>query len=172
MSSRINCLRGLGLVLATAALAPGLRAEVKRGDRFPSLAAADLGGGPLPDTAGKIVLVDFWASWCAPCKASFPAYARIQNDYAARGVVIIAVSVDEQAADFAAFVHKWAPPFATVRDQSQKLVSRVDVPTMPTSYLLDRTGKVRFLHVGYYGAETEKTIRTELDRLLAEGHSP
>jgi len=172
MSSRTNLLRVLGFALAAAALAGGLRAEVKRGDHFPSLAAADLNGGTLPDTAGKVVLVDFWASWCAPCKASFPAYARIQTDYAAKGVVIVAVSVDEKAADFAAFVRKWSPPFATVRDQSQKLVSLVDVPTMPTSYLLDRGGKVRFLHVGYYGAETEKTIRAELDGLLAEGHSP
>jgi thiol-disulfide isomerase/thioredoxin len=172
MSFRTNLFRALRFGFAAGLLMAGARADVRPGDLFPSLAGADLNGGVLPVTAGKVVLVDFWASWCAPCKASFPIYARIQSDYAARGLVIVAVSVDEKASDFAAFVHKLAPPFATVRDQSQKLVASVDVPTMPTSFLLGRDGKVRFMHVGFYGAETDKTIRAELDRLLAEGPSP
>ena len=168
MSSRARSFFLLGCLAAGLAAGPDLRADVKVGDLFPALSPAALGDGTIPKTTGDVVLVDFWASWCAPCKASFPAYARIQADYAAKGLVIVAVSVDESFADYAGFIRKLSPPFATVRDLDQKLVSEVNVPTMPTSYLLGRDGRVRFVHVGFRGAETERAIRAEIDRLLAE----
>lgn len=158
----------LTLMLAGPALSPAGRAAVAAGEVFPSLKDAALTGGTVPATEGRVVLVDFWASWCAPCKASFPAFARLNGDYAARGLVIVAVSVDEKAAAFTAFVRKWQPPFAALLDQEQKLVRAVDVPAMPTSYLLDRTGRVRFVHQGFHGAETEAELRRHIDALLAE----
>ncbi len=112
--------------------------------------------------------MDFWASWCAPCKASFPAYARLQADYRARGLVIVAVSVDENQAKFTAFVKQEAPPFATLRDHTHQLVNQVRVPAMPTCYLLGRDGRVRFIHQGFHGAETDREIRRQIDALLAE----
>ena len=146
----------------------GGSAEVRVGDVFPSLRAAGLAGGELPATAGKVVLVDFWASWCAPCKASFPAFARLHQACGPGGLVIVAVSVDEKPAAYAAFVKKLNPPFATLHDREQKLVRAVEVPVMPTSYLLDRNGRVRFLHQGYHGTETDLELRQEIDQLLAE----
>lgn len=151
--------------LLLAASAP-LRAEIKAGDAFPALSAAGL-KGTLPATAGKVVLVDFWASWCAPCKASFPIYSKIHADYASQGLVILAVSIDENAADYDRFVKKLAPPFVTVLDQGQKLVGQVQVPTMPTSYLIGRDGKVRFVHAGFHDG-TERELREQIARLLAE----
>lgn len=162
MSSRIKAGIGLALSLAAAAAA----APVKPGDAFPPLAAADL-EGTLPSTAGRVVLVDFWASWCAPCQVSFPAYARLQADYAARGLVIIAVSVDQQPAAFAAFVRKFHPPFPAVRDRIQSLVRTVDVPTLPASYLIGRDGNVRFVHAGFFAGRTERELRQEIDLLLS-----
>ena len=164
-----NKLNIIGALLALAALAP-LRADVKTGEAFPALASAGL-AGDVPVTAGKILLVDFWASWCAPCKASFPAYARLHAAYAARGLVIVAVSVDEDPAAYAAFVKKLAPPFAIVRDATQQLVRTVNVPTMPTSYLVGPDGKVRRIHSGFHGEETEKALRAEIEALLAEKSS-
>jgi thiol-disulfide isomerase/thioredoxin len=161
--------RILGALLAFAALAP-LRADVTAGAAFPALASAGL-AGDLPATAGKVLLVDFWASWCAPCKASFPAYARLQAAYAARGLVIVAVSVDDDPAAYAAFVKKFAPPFATVRDTTQQLVRTVSVPTMPTSYLVGPDGKVRHVHSGFHGEETEQALRAEIEALLVEKSS-
>ncbi|MBL9213619.1 MAG: TlpA family protein disulfide reductase [Opitutaceae bacterium] len=149
----------------------GLRAEVKVGDAFPALAApalASLGTGDLPATAGQVVLVDFWASWCAPCKASFPALAQLQKDFAARGLVIAAVSVDEKPAAASAFVKKLAPNFPTLHDRTQALVKQVGVPTMPTSYLLGRDGRVRFIHQGFHGETTERELRRQIETLLAE----
>jgi len=163
--------RFLALIAAAAAglgLAPRLPAQIVAGDAFPALTPAALGGGALPATAGKVTLVDFWASWCAPCKASFPAYSRLQSDYRARGLVVVAVSVDESVAAYAAFVAKLKPAFATAHDAHHLLVALVQVPTMPTSYLVDRSGRVRFLHPGFHGEATERELRAEVETLLAE----
>jgi thiol-disulfide isomerase/thioredoxin len=158
-------------ILAMASLAltgTSGRAQVATGATFPPLASAELTGGTVPDTAGKVVLVDFWASWCAPCKASFPVYSQINATYAPRGLVIVAVSVDESAPAYASFVSRLNPSFATVHDAKQKLVALVQVPTMPTSYLVDRTGKVRYMHAGFRGDQTERELRKEIEALLDE----
>ena len=153
-----------GALLLTTVRLP---ADIGVGDPFPELAAAGL-SGRVPETHGQVVLVDFWASWCAPCKASFPAFAKLNSDYAPRGLVILAVSVDEKPAAYSNFVQKWQPPFAVVRDASQKLVSTVKVPSMPTSYLLGRDGRVRFLHRGFHGSATEQELRQHIEAVLAE----
>jgi len=153
------------------ALAFGLlgmaQAEIKTGDTFPSLQPATLSGN-IPVTNGKVTLVDFWASWCAPCKESFSAYAQLHADYTARGLVIVAVSVDQNQSAFEAFVKRMAPAFPTVRDKDQQLVREVKVPAMPTCYLIGRDGHVRFIHQGFHGAVTERDIRHEIDTLLTE----
>jgi thiol-disulfide isomerase/thioredoxin len=154
-----------GLSLASPALAG---AAVGIGDVFPPLVSAGLAGGTLPDTAGKVVLVDFWASWCAPCKASFPAYGRLNAEFAPRGLVIVAVSVDEDASAYESFVRKFSPPFLVALDKGQNLVRAVQVPTMPTSYLIDRKGRVRYAHPGFRGAATEQALRREIEALLSD----
>ena len=158
--------RGATMLLLAGAIVA--HAEVRVGDKFPSLAAAGLTGGALPPTEGRVVLVDFCASWCAPCKASFPAFARIHADFSGRGLTIVAVSVDEKTSAYAAFVKRMQPPFAVLHDAGQKLVSTVNVPAMPTSYLLDRDGRVRFIHQGFHGSETEAELRKEITTLLAD----
>jgi thiol-disulfide isomerase/thioredoxin len=159
------------LAVSLATLAPCGSAQVAPGAAFPSLSNSSLSGA-LPATAGKVVLVDFWASWCAPCKASFPAYSRLQQDYSDKGLVIIAVSVDDSARSYSSFVAKLKPGFATVHDAAHRLVAEVQVPTMPTSYLVDRSGKVRYVHAGFHGDATIKELRSEIDAILGEGKSP
>jgi thiol-disulfide isomerase/thioredoxin len=155
-------------VAALALLAVPMRAQVRPGDAFPAFDPSALTGGTLPETSGKVVFVDFWASWCAPCKASFPAYSKLGSDYAGRGLVIVAVSVDDSPDAYAAFVARMRPAFATVEDAQHKLVGAVQVPTMPTCYLVDRAGRVRFMHAGFHGGETERELRSEIESLLGE----
>jgi len=159
------------LLLALLALPLLARGEIKAGDAFPALESAglvNLAGTSVPATAGRIVLVDFWASWCAPCKASFPAMGKVHADYASRGFEIVAVSVDDKPAAATAFWKKMAAPFVGLHDPQKKLVQQVEVPTMPTSYLLDRAGKVRFVHVGFHGDSSVQELRKQIDALLAE----
>ena len=158
---------GLGLLLLLAALS-GLGAGVQVGDVFPALPTAATAGAEPPAVVGQITLVDFWASWCAPCKESFRSYAQMHADYRSRGLVIVAVGVDEKQEAFDAFVKKIAPPFIVVRDKDQQLVRQVKVPAMPTCYLIGRDGRVRFMHQGFFGAETDRLVRKEIDSLLAE----
>lgn len=166
MSSRkLIALFAAGLLFAAAF--SFAQAELARGAAFPNLVEAQL-EGTLPDTQGRVVLVDFWASWCAPCKASFPALGQLHADYSARGVTILGVSEDDKAKDYTAFLKKYAPPFATVRDAAHKLAGAVKVPAMPTTIVLGRDGRVRAIFTGYHGDETEKSIRAALDQVIAE----
>jgi thiol-disulfide isomerase/thioredoxin len=160
--------RSLLLALCLTAL-PGLAtAGWKVGDALPELGAFQL-EGKLPDKLrGQVVLVDFWASWCAPCKASFPVMEALHQQYGGRGLVVLAVNVDESSAAMEKFLKKSPVSFAVVRDAAHKLVAAADVATMPTSFLVDRAGKVRFLHTGFRGAATRKEYEKEIDLLLKE----
>lgn len=164
MSSKTKLIAGLTLALT---LAVSAWAQVKIGQPFPDLAGFAL-EGTLPERAGQVVLVDFWATWCAPCKASFPAYSELQRELAGRGFVLLAVSVDKTKAPYEEFLKRFAPAFPTVRDGAQKLVAQVQVPAMPTSYLIDRKGVLRSMHSGFHGADTVRTLREEIIRLLEE----
>src|SRR5208282_5856974 len=108
--------RGLFPLLAfiLTMISTSVRADIRVGDIFPPLAFPGLVGANIPATLGKVVLVDFWASWCAPCKASFPAYVRLHSAVASKGLVIVAVSVDQDGEAFASFVRKFNPPFFVV----------------------------------------------------------
>jgi thiol-disulfide isomerase/thioredoxin len=166
---KINSYTIAGLLFGLSLLP--LRAVPATGTIFPKLAQSQL-EGTLPETENRVLLVDFWASWCAPCKASFPALDQLQADYGPRGVVIVGVSVDEKASAYTAFLKQHAPKFTTVRDQAHKLVSAVKVPAMPTSFVIGRDGRIRAVFAGYHGEQTEKAVRTALEQALAERSAP
>ena len=168
---RHKCLRlgawGAGLLVAVGCHGAPAKSRLAAGDRLPDLAGFAM-TGDVPATAGKVVVVDLWASWCGPCKISFPAYAKMHQEYAAKGLAIVAVSVEEKKSDYDAFVKKMAPPFVTLLDAKHTLAANIDPPAMPTSYVVGRDGRVRYVHEGYHGAETDKLLRKEIEGLLSE----
>ena len=145
------------------------RAEIKVGDVFPDLASCQLEGNLPNMPKDRVVLVDFWASWCGPCAQSFPAMEALQQTYGTRGLVVIAVSVDEKKDDMDNFLKKHQVTFSVVRDAAQKLVGKADISAMPTSFLIDKNGRVMFVHSGYHGAETKKQYESEIESLLKPG---
>lgn len=143
----------------------GHAAPIKLGDTFPDLTKFGL-EGKLPDLQGKVVLVDFFASWCGPCKESFPAMEELHKKYADKGLVIIAINLDKNKADMESFLKEHPASFVIVRDAANKLVGEVKIPTMPSSFLLDKSGKVHAFHRGFKGEETKKKYAEEVESLL------
>lgn len=154
----------LALSAGTLGAAPGSTPAV--GEMFPALSAFEL-EGQLPDLSqAKVVIVDFWASWCGPCKASFPVYEQLREQYGDKGVVIVAVNVDQDVKAMEKFLARQKPGFAVVRDAHQKLVQAVAPPTMPTSFVLDARGTVRAVHTGFHGDKTHAAYVEEINQVL------
>ncbi len=162
-----NSLKQFFCAAAVAALlGQTLLAELKPGEMFPELTTFKL-EGKLPDELkGKVVIVDFWASWCGPCKESFPVLNELKKKYADRGLVIIAVNVDEERADMETFLKANPATFTVVRDAGQKLVPKTGIKTMPSAFVLDGEGKVRFAHAGFHGDKTKKQYEEQIEALL------
>lgn len=113
---------------------------------------------------GKVTIVDFWATWCAPCKESFPAYEAIAKEHAGE-VVVIALSEDESPDGIGAFVSETGVTFPVAWDEGQRVAAQYEPATMPTSYILDRNGIVRYVHVGFNSGD-EETLRAQVSSLL------
>ncbi|MFO1425531.1 MAG: TlpA disulfide reductase family protein [Steroidobacteraceae bacterium] len=112
---------------------------------------ASAAGDPLDLAAlrGKVVYLDFWASWCGPCRQSFPWMQDLQRELGPGGLVIVAVNVDHERADAEDFLRRFAPNFRIVYDPDGVIAQRYDVHGMPTSVLIDRDGRQHAVHAGF-----------------------
>ncbi len=102
---------------------------------------------------GKVVYVDFWASWCVPCKKSFPWMEQMHQKYADKGLKIIAVNLDENPADADRFLQKYPVSFEIVRDPEGQLAEHYRIQGMPTALLFDPDGKLVKRHIGFRDSE-------------------
>ena len=117
----------------------------------------------LSSAAGKVLIVDFWATWCEPCRASFPAYQRLVDGAQGR-LVVIGVSVDEEPSGIAAFASETGVKFPLVWDEGQGAAKSYRPPTMPTSFVIDQHGVVRFVHAGFTAGD-EAQIEAQVSSL-------
>jgi thiol-disulfide isomerase/thioredoxin len=116
---------------------------------------------------GKVVLVDFWASWCGPCRQALPAYEALRREYGARGFEVIAVDVDAHPKDGAAALKTLQLSYPQVADPQGALAEAYAVNAMPASYLVDRGGRLRQVHNGFEPEDIEP-LRKAVAQLLEE----
>jgi len=139
------------------------------GSRAPDFHLRDLAGRPgdLASLRGRVVLLDFWASWCQPCRESFPFYNQLHDEYGRRGLCIVGVSVDEQVSNVRAFLRRTPAKFRILHDPSGGVAARFGPERMPTSFLVDRNGLVRHVHYGFDATEKaaiEREVREMVGR--------
>lgn len=99
----------------------------------------------LKDFRGSVVVVDFWASWCAPCRRSLPQLASLES----KGVRVLAVNIDDVRQNGVEFLRRNNITLRALYDGEKTVASRYDVPAMPSALIIDKAGVVRFLHIGY-----------------------
>ena len=107
------------------------------------------GAVALDSLKGRVVLVDFWASWCGPCRQSFPWMAAVQESLGPRGLRVVAVNLDKERSLADAFLAKYPAPFEVAFDPGGATAERYGVRAMPTSVLVGRDGKVLLVHAGF-----------------------
>lgn len=120
----------------------------------------------LSNYDGKVVIVDFWASWCVPCRRSFPWMNAMQDKYRGDGLVIIAVNLDRNAEDAARFLAKYPAKFEIIYDPEGALAKEYGVEVMPSSIIIGRDGESIERHAGFKVKrqdEYEATIRAALN---------
>jgi len=128
------------------------------------------GEGPktLADAKGKVVILDFWGTYCGPCKASFPKYQALLDQFG-KDLVIIAVSEDETDAasenDLKKFAKDRGAKFVILWDKDKAAAKKFSPGTMPTSYVIDKEGKIAHVHTGYKDDE-DKKIASEVKELM------
>lgn len=135
----------------------------------PALSGARLDGAAfdLASERGKLVLVDFWASWCEPCRRELPVLEQLHRDHAAAGLVVLGVSLDEQRSDAEVFLKEQVQvSFPIVFDADRAIGTTWSPPKMPTVYLIERDGTIARVFAGEKPGQLDE-LRAEVERRLA-----
>ena len=152
------------------AVVQGRRPESQlAGEAAPAVALPLLGGGRSAIQAGKVTLVDFWATWCAPCRASMPRVQILYTEYKQNGLELYSVDTDDESPDREPQVREFLLQnrltFPVVLDDGSA-ERAFSVASLPTLLLLDREGKVAWSHIGALTSSREGELRTALTRAL------
>jgi|SRR5450755_218708 peroxiredoxin len=156
----LRCIAAIALAFAASSAAPAIA---------PTSAAPDFTlrtmGGPnmrLQEQRGRVVMVNFWATWCGPCRQEMPQLDRLYQKYKSSGFVLLGVNVDDDAMKAADVAAKLGVSFPVLLDTDKAVSKLYDLSTMPSTVIIDRDGKVRYVHRGYlngYEENYEKQIR-------------
>lgn len=117
----------------------------------------------IDDYKGSLVYLDFWASWCGPCRQSLPILNEIREKYKDKGFEVVAVNVDENLKDALGFLDRYPVSYPVLLDPKGQMPKAYDVKGMPTAYLLDPSGKILYRHEGF-----KKKDRIKIEQLIQE----
>jgi len=153
-------------LVAAAMLHAAAVSAVGVGDVAPSFALPTAAGESvvLDKLKGRVVYVDFWASWCGPCRRSFPWLNEMHEKYGARGFTVVGVNVDKRRPDAERFLQQTPATFTIVYDEAGKTPEAYGVKGMPSSYLIDAAGKVVAVESGFL--DEQKAVFEERIRAL------
>lgn len=155
-------------IASCALLVASVAQAVSVGDLAPDCTLSSMTNGQnstLSQFKGKIIYVDFWASWCGPCAQSFPFLNSLHKQFKDQGVQIVGVNMDEERADANAFLAKLPADFTVMADDSKHCAEAFAVEAMPSSYIIDRQGKVQHIHLGFRDGAAEE-LRASIELLL------
>lgn len=158
------------LSIAALMLGVGPSLALEEGARAPSFSAPRLdssGTLSLSSYRGKVVLVDFWASWCAPCLVSLPLYDELRKELGSGEFEVVAVNLDKEPGKALRFLEDRGVGFPSVADPDGRIPETFGLETMPTSYLVDRNGRVRHVHEGFRRGDIDG-LRQKVKALIAE----
>jgi peroxiredoxin len=156
------------LVLTVVAL-PAAHAAVQTNTAAPDFTLRALSGPNLrlAEQRGRVVLVNFWASWCGPCRQEMPQLNRLHDKYRAAGLVLVGVNIDDDPRLAAELATRYQLRFPVLLDTDKAVVKRYDLGAMPATVLIDRDGRVRQLHRGYHEG-LEITYDQQIRELIKE----
>jgi len=160
-------MRRIALVFAACVALAGPCAAIEKGETAPALELQTRDAQALKRSLrGELVYLDFWASWCGPCKQSFPWMNEMHSRYGPQGLRILAINVDQKAADATRFLATNPALFDIAYDAAGASPRLFAVKTMPTSYLIDKSGTVLWKHAGFSSKDTaalEQAIKSALE---------
>lgn len=116
---------------------------------------------------GKVVVIDFWASWCGPCRQEMPVLEELYKKYATQGLVIIGINIDSNSKKMDNFLKGTPVTFRIVHDRKLAVASKYEPETMPSSYFIGRDGKIRYVHEGFRKKDAGD-LEERIKALLAE----
>lgn len=162
------------LLRTLAAVCLGLAAFASTAKVEPNAPAPDFTlrqiDGPnlrLGEQRGRVVMVNFWATWCGPCRVELPHLQRLSDKYRASGFMLLAVNIDEDPAAARALAGKLGLKFPVLLDTDRRVVGAYDLNAMPATVLIDKDGRVRQVHRGYREG-VESTYEQRVRELLKE----
>jgi peroxiredoxin len=158
----------LALAAFALAFAPA-SAAVTASAPAPDFTLSTLGGPNLrlQEQRGQVVMINFWASWCGPCRVEMPHLARLYEKYRSAGFTVLAVNIDEDPHKAANLARQLGMRFPVLLDTEKKVSRLYDLSTMPSTVLVDRDGRVRYVHRGYRDGY-EETYDKQIRELLRE----
>ncbi|MDQ6996837.1 MAG: TlpA disulfide reductase family protein [Mariprofundus sp.] len=146
---------------------PEAPASVRQGDYLTEFTLPDVNGVMQTAPKGEVLLLNFWATWCPPCRREIPSMARLHDKYASQGLKIVAISVDQRRDDLVDFMKEYRMPFQVLHDADGAVSRQYGVFRYPESFLIDRNGKVIRHLIGAVDWMSEPIMHT-IDGMLGE----